>query len=412
MTHTSTISNIPYLDLKRITEMHLDELTQAVNDVVRSGWYLQGEATRRFENNYARYIGTRHCVGVANGLDSLTLTLRALIELGRIKPGDEVIVPANTFLATVLAVTENGLKPVFVDVDERTLCMTPEGIQPYLSDKTRAIMLVHIYGRCSCNKALLSFCRKNQLMIIEDNAQAHGCLYLSNKAEPASNTNSTCKADQNCCEDSTCKADSYCCDDSTCRKTGSIGLAGCHSFYPGKNLGAMGDGGAVTTDDDALADMIRTLANYGFSRKYVAQHQGRNSRLDEIQAAVLDTKLRFLDQDNNMRKHIARTYYNNMDNPLITLPQLLAKESNVYHIFPVFTPHRDKLQAWLTSIGIHTIIHYPIPPHLQECYPQFNHLHFPNAEKLANQELSLPLNPAMDTEEIICVIDGINNFKA
>ena len=174
----------------------------------------------------------------------------------------------------------------------------------------------------------------------------------------------------------------------------------------------MGDGGAVTTDDDALADMIRTLANYGFSRKYVAKHQGRNSRLDEIQAAVLDTKLRFLDQDNNMRKHIARTYYNNMDNPLITLPQLLAKESNVYHIFPVFTPHRDKLQAWLTNLGIHTIIHYPIPPHLQECYPQFNHLHFPNAEKLANQELSLPLNPAMDAEEIICVIDGINNFKA
>ena len=394
MTHTSTISNIPYLDLKRITEMHLDELTQAVNDVVRSGWYLQGEATRRFENNYARYIGTRHCVGVANGLDSLTLTLRALIELGRIKPGDEVIVPANTFLATVLAVTENGLKPVFVDVDERTLCMTPEGIQPYLSDKTRAIMLVHIYGRCSCNKALLSFCRKNQLMIIEDNAQAHGCLYISSK------------------DDLNGKDDSNGWADSNGRKTGSIGLAGCHSFYPGKNLGAMGDGGAVTTDDNALADMIRTLANYGFSRKYVAQHQGRNSRLDEIQAAVLDTKLRFLDQDNNIRKHIARTYYNNMDNPLITLPQLLAKESNVYHIFPVFTPHRDKLQAWLTNLGIHTIIHYPIPPHLQECYPQFNHLHFPNAEKLANQELSLPLNPAMDAEEIICVIDGINNFKA
>lgn len=388
MTHTSTISNIPYLDLKRITEMHLDELTQAVNDVVRSGWYLQGEATRRFETNYAKYIGTRHCVGVANGLDSLTLTLRALIKLGRINPGDEIIVPANTFLATVLAVTENGLKPILVDVDEKMLCMTPEGIQPYLTDKTRAIMLVHIYGRCSCNEALLSFCRNNQLMIIEDNAQAHGCLYISSK------------------DDLNGKADS------NGRKTGSIGLAGCHSFYPGKNLGAMGDGGAVTTDDNALADMIRTLANYGFSRKYVAQHQGRNSRLDEIQAAVLDTKLRFLDQDNNMRKHIARTYYNNMDNPLITLPQLLAKESNVYHIFPVFTPHRDKLQAWLTSIGIHTIIHYPIPPHLQECYPQFNHLHFPNAEKLANQELSLPLNPAMDAEEIIYVIDGINNFKA
>lgn len=394
MTHTSTISNIPYLDLKRITEMHLDELTQAVNDVVRSGWYLQGEATRRFETNYAKYIGTRHCVGVANGLDSLTLTLRALIKLGRINPGDEIIVPANTFLATVLAVTENGLKPILVDVDEKMLCMTPEGIQPYLTDKTRAIMLVHIYGRCSCNEALLSFCRNNQLMIIEDNAQAHGCLYISSK------------------DDLNGKDDSNGWADSNGRKTGSIGLAGCHSFYPGKNLGAMGDGGAVTTDDDALADMIRTLANYGFSRKYVAQHQGRNSRLDEIQAAVLDTKLRFLDQDNNMRKHIARTYYNNMDNPLITLPQLLAKESNVYHIFPVFTPHRDKLQAWLTNLGIHTIIHYPIPPHLQECYPQFNHLHFPNAEKLANQELSLPLNPAMDAEEIICVIDGINNFKA
>ena len=381
MTHTNTKYDIPYLNLKRITEMHLDELTQAVTDTIRSGWYLQGEATMRFENNYAKYIGTKHCIGMGNGLDALTLTLRALMELGRIQRGDEVIVPANTFLATVLAVTDNGLKPVMVDVDEETLCMNVSNLKASITDKTRALMLVHLYGRCSCNEELLSFCCSNNLLLIEDNAQAQGCHYLADNKKTES------------------------------KKTGAIGTAGCHSFYPGKNLGAMGDGGAVTTDDDELAAMLRMLSNYGFSRKYMAELQGRNSRLDEIQAAVLNTKLRYLDYDNSIRNQYAHTYYNNIHNPHVNLPRLLNKEENVYHIFPIFSPYRNELQAWLSENGIHTLIHYPVPPHLQACYPEMHHLHFPTTEKLTLQELSLPLNPAMSIKEIEYVAETINAFR-
>ena len=367
----TTLMNIPYLDLKAVTALHGDEIQKAIADVVGSGWYLQGQAVRQFEQHYAAYIGTRHCIGVANGLDALTLTLRAYKEMGKIAEGDEVLVPANTFIATVLAITENGLKPVFIDVDENTLDLRLNALQQAITPKTKALMLVHLYGRCTYNEAIKTLCEEHGLLLIEDNAQAHGCLYGQ-------------------------------------QHTGSLGHAACHSFYPGKNLGALGDGGAVTTDDTELADLIRTIANYGFSQKYIATHQGRNSRLDDIQAAALDVKLRYLDQDNQRRIHIARTYYKEIKNEAIRLPSLMDKGNNVYHIFPIFTVHRDELKEHLLSKGIQTLIHYPIPPHQQECYQEWNHLSLPVTETLAHEELSIPLNPTMTDEEVQYVVETVN----
>lgn len=363
--------NIPYLDLQAVTALHGDEILQAALQVVESGWYLQGQAVQHFEQHYAAYIGTRHCIGVANGLDALTLTLRAYIELGRIRPGDEVLVPANTFLATVLAITDNQLTPVFIDVEDDTLDLNLAQLERAISPRTRALMLVHLYGRCTYNEAIQQCCQQYDLLLIEDNAQAHGCRYHD-------------------------------------RRTGSLGHAGCHSFYPGKNLGALGDGGAITTDDDQLAQTLRAIANYGFERKYVARWQGRNSRLDEVQAAVLDVKLRHLDADNRRRQAIAQIYHTTLTNPQLGLPSHLEDSQNVYHIFPVFTPQRDALQQHLLAHGIQTLIHYPIPPHRQPCYPQFRHLSLPVAERLAREELSLPLHPAMTDDDVRQVVDTLN----
>ncbi|MDE7117137.1 MAG: DegT/DnrJ/EryC1/StrS family aminotransferase, partial [Bacteroidaceae bacterium] len=301
---------IPYLNLKAMTNLHADEIQQAIAQVVDSGWYLQGEAVHQFEQHYAQYIGTTHCIGVANGLDALTLTLRAYKELGLLHDGDEILVQANTFIATVLAITENRLTPVFVDVEPTTLNLQPEALEQAITPRTKALMLVHLYGRCTYNETLRTLCEAHQLLLIEDNAQAHGCHYGQ-------------------------------------QKTGSLGHAACHSFYPGKNLGALGDGGAVTTNHDDLAKMIRSLANYGFSQKYVASLQGRNSRLDEIQAAVLDVKLRHLDAETQRRIDIARTYYKYIQNDALRLPTLMDEGNNVYHIFPIFTSHRDALQQHL-----------------------------------------------------------------
>ena len=364
---------IPYLDLKRVTALHGAEIQQAVADVVGSGWYLQGQALQQFEQHYASYIGTRFCVGVANGLDALTLTLRAYMEMGRLNEGDEVLVPANTFIATVLAITENRLTPVFVDVDADTLDLNLNALESSITSKTKALMLVHLYGRCTYNEHIKALCESHDLLLVEDNAQAHGCTYST-------------------------------------RTTGSLGHAACHSFYPGKNLGALGDGGAVTTDDEALANMIRSIANYGFSEKYVANYQGRNSRLDEVQAAVLDVKLKYLDEDNQKRRTLARTYYTSIKNDLVRLPQLMDHGDNVYHIFPVFTSERDALQQHLQDRGIGTLIHYPVPPHQQACYREYNHLSFPVTEQLACEELSLPLNPTMTDEEVLYIVQAINEF--
>lgn len=367
--------NIPFLSLKDVTSLHGEEISDAVSRVVRGGWYLQGEENSRFENDYADYIGTDYCIGCANGLDALTLIWRAYIGLGVMKPGDEVIVPANTYIATILAITENGLVPVLVEPDERTLEIDADAIESHICSRTKAICIVHLYGRDASSAVILELCRKYGLKLVEDNAQAHGCR------------------------------------DARGFRTGSIGDAAGHSFYPGKNLGALGDGGAVTTNDPELASTVRALANYGSQKKYVFKYCGRNSRLDEIQAAVLDVKLKYLDEDNGHRAQIAGFYYSNIDNPCVTLPERLPDLRNVYHLFPVLCTDRDALQSVLSDNGIGTVIHYPIPPHKQECYRGWNHLSFPVTERIAQQELSLPISPSLTLEQAAEVVKIVNEFK-
>lgn len=365
--------NIPYYELKAATARHAAEIHEAVGRVVDSGWYLQGEAVARFEADYARYIGTAHCVGCGNGLDALWLILRAYIEMGVMAEGDEVIVPANTYIASILAITENGLKPVLVEPDPDTLQIDDRLIRGAVTDRTRAIMIVHLYGRLAYTPAIGNLCRELGLKLIEDNAQAHGL------SAPDG------------------------------RRTGSLGDAAGHSFYPGKNLGAIGDGGAVTTDDKELAATVRALANYGSSRKYVFPYRGRNSRLDELQAAVLDVRLKWLDAENARRKEIARRYIDGIANPNVRVTDTPSRDS-VWHIFPVFSPRRDELQRHLADRGVHTIIHYPIPPHRQECYREWNSLSFPITEQISREELSIPCNQNMTDTEVQYVIDTLNAF--
>jgi len=366
--------NIPFLSLKDVTAAHGEEIKAAVLRVVESGWYLQGEENRRFESNYAAYIGSRHCVGCANGLDALIWIFRAYIEMGVMNVGDEVIVPANTYIASVLALTENGLKPVFVEPSIDTYEIDDSLIESAITPRTRAIFIVHLYGRCAYTEKIAALCRKYGLKLVEDNAQAHGCRYRDG------------------------------------RRTGSLGDAAGHSFYPGKNLGALGDGGAVTTDDAELAASIRALANYGSTKKYVFKYAGRNSRLDEIQAAVLDVKLKYLDEDNDKRKAVARFYLEHVTNPSVILPQAPDRDAHVFHLFPVRCARRDELQAYLKEHGIGTVIHYPIPPHKQECYKDWNHLSFPITELIHAQELSLPISPVMNREEANKVVQILNEF--
>lgn len=366
---------IPYLDLKAVTAQYGEEIREAATRVIDSGWYLLGEAVAQFENDYARYIGTRHCVGVANGLDALTLIYRAYIEMGVMQSGDEVIVPANTYIASILALTENGLKPVLVEPDIHTLEIDDRLIEQAITPRTRSVMIVHLYGRCAYTEHIAQLCRKYRLKLVEDNAQAHGCMYHQGQ------------------------------------RTGSLGDAAGHSFYPGKNLGALGDGGAMTTNDDELAATVRALANYGSSRKYVFKYQGRNSRLDELQAAILSVKLRHLDEDNRHRQLMANYYNNHISNPLIKLPQRLPDESNVYHIFPVLCERRDDLQAFLARQGIQTLIHYPIPPHRQECYSAWNDIRLPVTEQIHRQELSLPISPVLTRDDAATVVDALNCWK-
>ena len=373
--------SIPFLSLKDVTALHGAEIEEAVSRVVRSGWYLQGEENARFEADYAKFIGTQFCVGCANGLDALIWIFRAYAEMGVMRPGDEVIVPANTFIATFLAITENGLVPVPVEPRADTLLMDDEAIEAHITDRTRAIVIVHLYGRNAYTNRIGSLCRKYGLKLVEDNAQAHGCRNGNGQI------------------------------------TGSIGDASGHSFYPGKNLGALGDGGAVTTDDPVLAEAVRALANYGSQRKYVFKYSGRNSRLDEIQAAVLDIKLKHLEKDNAHRQEIAALYYSHLNNPLVSLPEKLPDKQNVYHLFPVLVGNgnRDALQSYLAQNGVGTVIHYPIPPHAQECYAQeyWNtpKLSLPVTERLAAEELSLPIGPAISREEAMEVVKLVNSFK-
>lgn len=564
--------NIPFLSLKDVTAKYADEIHEAVLRVVDSGWYLQGKENEQFEKHYAEYIGTKHCIGCANGLDALIWIFRAYIELGVMQPGDEVIVPANTYIATILAITENGLVPVLVEPRKDTLQIDDSLIEERITERTKAICIVHLYGRLACTQHILNLCKKYNLKLIEDNAQAHGCSYLApqspegevvattmqeragiNMADPAyyptlkkraaemranpteaenilwnalseqklgykirrqhivsqyildfayldcrlaieldgeyhntedqqyddavrtrnleslgwhvlrftneqifNNIDAVLAKIKSAIESAT--ATSPLGDCGAKRLTGSLGSAAGHSFYPGKNLGALGDGGAVTTDDDELAAAIRALANYGSQKKYVFKYTGRNSRLDEIQAAVLDVKLRHLDEDIKSRQAIAAYYYDNINNPLITLPKRLPDTENVYHLFPILVknlPHnplkgksscqkylRDRLQAYLEKNGVGTVIHYPIPPHLQECYqPLLNNfcsmnVHsrhpiehsssplkgqtfgmllpeggLPITEMLADCELSLPISPTMTMEEAAEVVRLVNAFK-
>ena len=387
--------NIPFLSLYDVTAKYKDEIHEAVLRVVDSGWYLQGKENEQFEKHYAEYIGSKHCIGCANGLDALIWIFRAYIELGVMKPGDEVIVPANTYIATILAITENGLVPVLVEPRKDTLQIDDSLIEERITERTKAICIVHLYGRLACTQHILDLCEKYGLKLIEDNAQAHGCtMPIANSQSPIAT-----------------------------KRTGSLGDAAGHSFYPGKNLGALGDGGAVTTDDDELAAAIRALANYGSQKKYVFKYNGRNSRLDEIQAAVLDVKLRHLDEDLKARQAIAAYYYDNINNPLITLPKRLPDSENVYHLFPILVGdgqlaignRRDQLQRYLEENGVGTVIHYPIALHKQECYaneawntPQ---LSLPITELIADCELSLPMSPCMTLEQAEYVVNLINNWE-
>lgn len=364
---------IKFLDLQKVTAKYSNEIHAAVQRVVDSGWYLQGQENENFERHYSEYIGTKHTVGVANGLDALIWILRGYIELGVMKPGDEVIVPANTYIATILAITENGLKPVLVEPDINTYQIDDRLIEEKITNRTKAVCIVHLYGQCAYTDKIGDICKKYGLKLIEDNAQAHGCIYHG-------------------------------------KKTGSIGDAAGHSFYPGKNLGALGDAGAVTTDDDELAEVIRSLANYGSSRKYVFKYTGRNSRLDEIQAAILDVKLRHLDEDIQRRKDVAKYYIENIKNSKVILPNVFDWDQHVFHIFTIRCEERDRLQRYLEENGVGTNIHYPIPPHKQECYRDWNSLSFPITEKIHEEELSLPMSPVMAEEEIGYVVSRLCEF--
>ena len=370
---------IPFLSLKDVTALHGAEINEAISRVVNGGWYLQGKENEKFEANYAKFIGSKYCIGCANGLDALIWIFRAYIEMGVMQPGDEVIVPANTYIATILAITENGLKPILVEPKINTLEINDDLIEAAITPKTKAIAIVHLYGRCAYTDKIGEICKKYNLKLVEDNAQAHGCHFRL-------------------------------------QRTGSIGDAAGHSFYPGKNLGALGDGGAVTTNDSELAAAVRALANYGSQKKYVFKYTGRNSRLDEIQAAVLDVKLKYLDEDNKHRQEVAAYYYEHINNPLITLPDRLQDVNNVYHLFPIIVGggKRDALHDYLEQNGVGTVIHYPIAPHNQECYanekwnsPQ---LSLPITEKIANEELSLPIGPVISFEEVRHIAQLLNQF--
>ena len=452
--------NVPFLSLKDVTAMHGEEIREAARRVIDSGWYLQGKENGLFEQHYAEYIGTKYCIGCANGLDALIWIWRAYIELGVMQPGDEVILPANTYIATHLGITENGLVPVCVEPNPRTLEIDDTLIEAAITERTKAICIVHLYGRCAMTERIAEICRRHGLKLVEDNAQAHGCRFNG-------------------------------------KRTGSLGDAAGHSFYPGKNLGALGDAGAVTTNDEALAKAIRALANYGSQKKYVFQYTGRNSRLDEIQAAILDVKLRYLDEDVAKRQEVAAYYYDHINNPLVELPERLPDAQNVYHLFPVLVHTENKniqntacaaininkeeiknaespvaernLQAlapqpacmqasrqldnqvpaadpdtqapqdslqkcaiasendknniralrnslhdYLERRGIGTVIHYPIAPHKQECYAKeawnVPQLRLPITEMIADCELSLPISPCMTKEQVAYVVECVNAF--
>ncbi|XKM13826.1 DegT/DnrJ/EryC1/StrS family aminotransferase [Orbaceae bacterium ac157xtp] len=368
---------INFLDLKTVNEQYKAELIEAATRVISSGWYIMGNELTSFEENFANYCGTKYCIGVANGLDALILTLRAWKELGKLHEGDEVIVQANTYIASILAITENGLVPIVVEPDEKTFNLSPKKVEAVITEKTKAILPVHLYGQISPMPELRKIADKYNLLILEDCAQAHGA-----------------------------KIDNV--------KVGNWGDAAGFSFYPGKNLGALGDAGAITTNNSELAETLKALRNYGSHKKYENLYKGVNSRLDEIQAAFLNIKLKYLDKENTRRKEIAQQYIKGINNPLITLPYVESdKGSHVWHLFVIKCATRNKLQNYLTQKGIQTLIHYPIPPHLQQAYQEWNAKEgdYPITEMIHQQVLSLPMGSTMTDENVSKVISIINSYK-
>lgn len=371
---------IKFLDLQKTNAQYADELKAAAARVIDSGWYLLGNELKTFEAHYAQYIGSKQCIGVANGLDALRLILKAYIEMGVIAEGDEVIVPANTYIASILAISDNRLKPVLVEPDINTYQIDDRLIETAISARTKAIMIVHLYGQCAYTEKIGALCNKYNLKLIEDNAQAHGCIYRQQPTDKG-------------------------------QRTGSLGVAAGHSFYPGKNLGALGDGGAVTTNDDRLAEMVRALGNYGSKQKYINEYQGLNSRLDELQAAVLDVKLKYLDADTEKRRAVARYYIDNIFHPGIVLPKITDWNAHVFHLFPIRCKRRDALQQYLSENGIQTLIHYPIPPHKQKAFSTFYNYQLPITEQIHNEVLSLPISSLISNEELKLVTNVINSFS-
>lgn len=365
---------IKYCDLKDITKRFEPQLSEAVGRVVGSGWYIKGVEVEKFEQEFAGYCGCRHCIGTGNGLDALTIILLAYRELGVMQEKDEVIVPANTYIASILSIMAAGLVPVLCEPSWESCNIDPAKIEQLIGPKTKAIMAVHLYGRCADIAGIKKIALKHGLKIIEDSAQAHGASIEG-------------------------------------VRTGNLGDAAGFSFYPGKNLGALGDGGAVTTNDSRLAEAVRAIANYGSQKKYVNIYKGVNSRLDEIQAAVLSVKLKKLDEDNDKRRSIAERYMSGISNRLIELPAAAKGKEHVYHVFAVFCKERERLQRYLLENGVETIIHYPVPPHKQEAFKEYNGLSLPITERIHAEELSLPCHPAMSDEEVEAVIKAVNGFN-
>lgn len=389
---------IKFFDLHRINKQFSEELKRVAAEVIDSGWYLLGERVKQFEKELAYYNGVKNAIGVANGLDALRLILKAYVEMGVMKEGDEIIVPANTYIASILAITDNRLKPVLVEPDINTYNLDISLVEQHITERTRAIMVVHLYGRVCWSEELERIAAKYNLKIIEDNAQAIGAVY-------------TPPVTRNSCTERSRSAQPV------TKKTGSLGDAAGFSFYPGKNLGALGDAGAVTTNDDQLAEVVRALGNYGSKQKYINEYQGLNSRLDEIQAAFLSVKLKYLDTENQIRRQIAQFYIENIKNSNIILPTLNSELetrnclNHVWHLFVIRHPKRDALQKYLTENGIQTIIHYPIPPHKQICYELFNSFKLSITEKIHKEVISLPIDPLKSNFEIDKIIGVVNRFK-
>jgi dTDP-4-amino-4,6-dideoxygalactose transaminase len=366
---------IPFLDLGKLNSRDREDLIAAFTRVLDSGWYILGEEVTAFESEFAKYCGVKHAVGVGNGLDALTLILRAYRETGWLKPGDEVIVPANTYIATILAITENELRPVLVEPDPGTYNLDPRRLEQKITGRTRAILAVHLYGQTADMTEINAVADRFNLRVVEDCAQAHGARHFG-------------------------------------RRAGALGDAAGFSFFPSKNLGSLGDAGAVTTDDGELSEILRALRNYGSSRKYENPYQGVNSRLDELQAALLRCKLRRLDDDNQRRRAVAARYLARISHPRIALPVIAPGNEPVWHVFVVRSPARDLLQAHLQTHGVETLIHYPIPPHRQRAYAQWNRDSYPVTEKIHAEVLSLPMSPVIDEPSVDAVITACNSWNA